>query len=49
MLKSNNISQERNPLPLFGKVDMVALGLYFALVVAGIVCITSASYNEEVG
>ena len=49
MLKNSNISQERNPLPLFGKVDMVALGLYFALVFAGIVCITSASYNEEVG
>ena len=48
-MKNSNISQERNPLPLFGKVDMVALGLYFALVFAGIVCITSASYNEEVG
>lgn len=49
MLTNSNISQERNPLPLFGKVDLVALGLYFALVIVGIACITSASYNEEVG
>lgn len=49
MLTNQNISHERNPLPLFGKVDLVALGLYFALVIVGIVCITSASYNEEVG
>ena len=49
MLTNHNISQERNPLPLFGKVDLWALGLYFALVFVGIVCITSASYNEEVG
>ncbi|MBR2428942.1 MAG: rod shape-determining protein RodA [Alistipes sp.] len=49
MLSKYNISQERNTTSLFGKVDMVALGLYLALVVAGIVCIVSASYNEEVG
>ena len=49
MLTNHNISQERNPLSLFGKVDLWALGLYFALVFVGIVCITSASYNEEVG
>jgi rod shape determining protein RodA len=33
---------------LFGRVDIVALGLYFALVFAGIICITSASYDIDV-
>lgn len=32
---------------LFGRVDLVALGLYFALVLAGIICITSASYDID--
>lgn len=49
MLSNYNISQERNTTSLFGKVDMVALGLYFALVTAGVISIISASYNEEVG
>jgi rod shape determining protein RodA len=33
---------------LFGRVDLVALGLYFALVICGIVSITSASYDIDV-
>lgn len=48
MLSNYNISQERNKTSLFGKIDMVALGLYLALVAAGVVSIISASYNEEV-
>ncbi len=49
MMTNYNISPERNTTSLFGKVDMVALGLYLSLVFAGIVCITSASYDESVG
>lgn len=49
MLTNYNISQERNTTSLFGKVDKVALGLYLSLVFAGIVCITSASYDDSVG
>ena len=33
---------------LFGRVDLVALGLYLALVITGIVSITSASYDFDV-
>lgn len=49
MLTHYNISQERNTSSLFGNVDRVALGLYLALVFAGIISITSASYDESVG
>ena len=38
----------RQSSSLFGRVDLVALGLYLALVFAGIVCITSASYDIDV-
>lgn len=33
---------------LFGHIDLVALGLYFALVLIGILSITSASYDPDV-
>ena len=32
---------------LFGNVDMVALGIYIAIAVIGIMCITSASFDPE--
>ena len=32
---------------LFGNVDMVALGIYIAIAVIGIMCITSASFDSE--
>ena len=37
----------QNQGSLFGRVDMVALGLYLALVVIGIVSIISASYDPD--
>ena len=46
---SSGLSSNRGSGSLFGRVDMVALGLYFALVLIGILCITSASYDPEVG
>jgi hypothetical protein len=42
---SSAYSGSQNSNSLFGRVDLVALGLYFALVICGIVCITSASYD----
>ncbi|MBQ5595069.1 MAG: rod shape-determining protein RodA, partial [Alistipes sp.] len=32
---------------LFGNVDMVALGLYIAIVLIGVLCITSASFDPD--
>ncbi|MBO5830528.1 MAG: rod shape-determining protein RodA [Alistipes sp.] len=53
MLSQYNFSagytSSRNSGSLFGRIDIVALGLYFALVLVGILCITSASYDPEVG
>ena len=34
-------------MSLFGNVDLVALGLYIALVLIGLLSITSASYDSE--
>ena len=46
---SAGLSSGRNSGSLFGRVDWVALGLYIILVLVGILCITSASYDAEVG
>jgi hypothetical protein len=46
---SPGLSSSHNSNSLFGRVDMVALGLYFILVLVGILSITSASYDAEVG
>ena len=46
---SPGLSSSRNSSSLFGRVDMVALGLYIILVFVGILSITSASYDAEVG
>ena len=46
MISGYNISsKQRNSL--FGKVDMVAMFLYIAIVLIGLVAITSASYDPE--
>lgn len=46
MISGYNISsKQRNSL--FGKVDMVAMFLYIAIVLIGLVTITSASYDPE--
>ena len=45
---SSAYSGSQNSSSLFGRVDLVALGLYFALVLVGILCITSASYDLNV-
>lgn len=46
---SPGLSSSHKSNSLFGRVDMVALGLYFILVLVGILSITSASYDAEVG
>lgn len=35
-------------MPLFEGVDRIAVILYLLLVAAGMVCITSASYNDSI-
>ena len=45
---SSAYSGSQSSSSLFGRVDLVALGLYFALVLVGILCITSASYDLNV-
>ena len=48
MLSNYNTSSRRGGgESLFGHVDLVALGLYIALVIVGVVSITSASYNAD--
>lgn len=46
---SAGLSSGRNSTSLFGRIDWIALGLYLTLVSVGILCITSASYDAEVG
>lgn len=47
MLSEYNISKRSSSRSLFGNVDMVALGLYIAIVICGILCITSASFDAD--
>ena len=46
MISEYNISR-RSSSSLFGAVDKVALGIYVAIVLIGVLCITSASYDAE--
>jgi len=49
MISEYNISRNRGSNGLFGSVDIVALGLYALIVVIGVFCITSASYDPDNG
>lgn len=47
MYEYNYISSKHNDNRLFGNVDKVALGLYIAIVLLGLLFITSASYDPN--
>ncbi len=47
MYEYNYISSKQNDNRLFGNVDKVALGLYIAIVLLGLLFITSASYDPN--
>ena len=47
MLSEYNMSNRCSSRSLFGNVDGVALGLYIAIVIIGVLCITSASFDAE--
>ena len=49
MISEYNISRNRGGNGLFGSIDIVALGLYALIVVIGVFCITSASYDPDNG
>lgn len=47
MISEYNISHNRRSTSLFGSLDMVAVSLYIAIVLIGVVCITSASFDPD--
>lgn len=47
MISEYNISHNRRSTSLFGSLDMVAVSLYIAIVLIGVLCITSASFEPE--
>ena len=47
MLSNYNNNGRGSSRSLFGNVDMVALGIYIAIALIGLLCITSASYEPE--
>ena len=48
MISEYNISHRGGATrSLFGSVDRVALLLYIAIVITGVICITSASFDAE--
>lgn len=47
MISEYNISRRGGQESLFGAVDKLALGLYVTIVLIGVLCITSASYDPE--
>lgn len=47
MNQYSSISNSRGSSSLFGKVDKLALGLYVAIVLIGLLCIFSASYDSS--
>lgn len=47
MISEYNISSRQRSNSLFGRVDMVALLTYIAIVILGLVFITSASYDHD--
>ena len=47
MLSSYNTNSYRDSRSLFGGVDKVALGIYITIALAGLLCITSASFDPD--
>ena len=47
MISEYNISRRGGQDSLFGSVDKLVLGLYISIVLLGVMCITSASYEPE--
>ena len=47
MLSEYNRNNRSNSRSLFGNIDMVALGIYIAIAMAGLMCITSASMEPD--
>ena len=47
MLSEYNMSSRGSSRSLFGNLDMVALGIYIAIAVCGVLCITSASFDAD--
>ena len=47
MISEYNISRRGGQDSLFGSVDKLGLGLYISIVLLGVMCITSASYEPE--
>ena len=47
MLSEYNMSNRGSSRSLFGNVDMVALCIYIGIVICGLLCITSASYDPD--
>jgi rod shape determining protein RodA len=47
MLSEYNRNNRSNSRSLFGNIDMVALGIYIAIALAGLMCITSASIEPD--
>ena len=47
MISEYNISRRGGQDSLFGSVDKLAVGLYVSIVLLGVLCITSASYDPE--
>ena len=47
MISDYNISRGRRSTSLFGSLDMVAVTLYVVIVLIGVLCITSASFDAE--
>ena len=47
MLSEYNRNSRSSSRSLFGNVDMVALGIYIAIAIIGLLCITSASFEPD--
>uniref|UniRef100_UPI004056A055 rod shape-determining protein RodA n=1 Tax=Alistipes sp. TaxID=1872444 RepID=UPI004056A055 len=47
MISDYNISRGRRSTSLFGSLDMVAVTIYVVIVLIGVLCITSASFDAE--
>lgn len=47
MLSEYNRNNRSSSRSLFGNVDMVALGIYIAIAIIGLLCITSASFEPD--
>ncbi len=47
MLSEYNRNSRSSSRSLFGNIDMVALGIYIAIAIIGLLCITSASFEPD--